>query len=119
VLQIFPCHLAKSAAQQWIFELAKIREQLIMDSWEALDPHPLQPGGPVTAAFQSVDKPDLVAAAKYACELPHGRNSNREDPLIVLREKQGTCSTKHALLRRLAIEQGWNLSLVLGIYKMR
>ena len=32
-------------------------------------------------------------------------------------EKQGTCSTKHALLRRLAIEQGWNVSFVPGIMR--
>jgi hypothetical protein len=39
-------------------------------------------------------------------------------PVIVLAEQRGTCSTKHALLRRLAIEQGLDIALVLGIYEM-
>jgi hypothetical protein len=38
--------------------------------------------------------------------------------MIVLTEKRGTCSTKHALLRRLAIEQNLDIALVLGIYEM-
>ena len=40
------------------------------------------------------------------------------DHLIVLTEKRGTCSTKHALVRRLAIEQKADIALVLGIYEM-
>ena len=38
--------------------------------------------------------------------------------MIVRTEKRGTCSTKHALLRRLAIEQNLDIALVLGIYEM-
>lgn len=38
--------------------------------------------------------------------------------MIVMRESRGTCSTKHALLRRLAIEQAVGVVLVLGIYEM-
>jgi hypothetical protein len=40
------------------------------------------------------------------------------DPLIVMRENRGTCSTKHALRRRLAKEQELDVLLVLGIYEM-
>ncbi len=46
------------------------------------------------------------------------RNTCPDDPLIVLTEQRGTCSTKHALLRRLAIEQNLDVALVLGIYEM-
>jgi hypothetical protein len=52
------------------------------------------------------------------CELPYGRNDHPDDPLAVLTEQRGTCSTKHALLCRVAIEQGIDLALVLGIYEM-
>jgi hypothetical protein len=38
--------------------------------------------------------------------------------LAVLAERRGTCSTKHALLRRLALEQDFDLVLVLAIYEM-
>ncbi|HWO29322.1 MAG TPA: hypothetical protein VNO32_11045 [Candidatus Acidoferrum sp.] len=72
----------------------------------------------VTTAFLGIAKTDLRTAAQYVCGLPYGRNSDPSDPVIVLAEQRGTCSTKHALLRRLAIEQGLDIALVLGIYEM-
>jgi hypothetical protein len=72
----------------------------------------------VSTAFLNLAKADLRAAGQHLCELPYGRNRYPDDPLAVLTEQRGTCSTKHALLRRLAIEQGINLVLVLGIYEM-
>jgi hypothetical protein len=89
-----------------------------MHSWEALPPCRLMPSGMVSVAFLSFARADLRAAGQYVCELPYGRNSRPDDPLTVLTERRGTCSTKHALLRRLAIEQGIDLVLVLGIYQM-
>jgi hypothetical protein len=89
-----------------------------MLSWDALDPFPFQGGGAVTTSLLSLAKADLRAAAQYVCELPYGRNSNPNDPLVVLAERRGTCSTKHALIRRLAIEQEYDLALMLGIYEM-
>jgi len=38
--------------------------------------------------------------------------------LAVLNERKGTCSTKHALLKALAGEQGLPIRLMLGIYEM-
>jgi hypothetical protein len=35
-----------------------------------------------------------------------------------MRERRGTCSTKHALLARLAVEQRFPVALMLGIYQM-
>ena len=90
----------------------------LMLSWDALDPFPFKPAGVVTTAFLDMARTDLRTAGQYVCELPYGRNSDPNDPLIVLAEQRGTCSTKHALLRRLAIEQGLDLALVLGIYEM-
>jgi len=58
------------------------------------------------------------SAGRYVCELPYGRNLRPADPQVVLQEQKGTCSTKHALMRRLAIEQNFELSLMLGIYLM-
>lgn len=88
-----------------------------MHSWEALDPVPLKAAGAITTAFLGIAT-DLRTAAQYVCGLPYGRNSDANEPLIVLAERRGTCSTKHALLRRLAIEQGLDVALVLGIYEM-
>jgi hypothetical protein len=51
--------------------------------------------------------------------MPYGRNSQRENPLCVLEEGRGTCSTKHGLLKLLAEEQGWEkVKLILCIFKM-
>ena len=40
------------------------------------------------------------------------------DILAVLNERRGPCSTKHALLKALADEQGLPIRLMLGIYEM-
>src|SRR5580693_6979785 len=89
-----------------------------MHSWESLVPCGLRPGGAVSTAFLSLARADLRAAGQYVCELAYGRNSDPDDPLVVLTERRGTCSTKHALLRRLSIEQEIDLLLILGIYEM-
>ena len=57
-------------------------------------------------------------AAEVIWRLPYGRNSNGSDYRLVLLEGRGTCSTKHALLRDLAQEQGLSVDLVLGFYLM-
>jgi hypothetical protein len=89
-----------------------------MDSWHLLDPIELRPAGEITAAFIQTGSLDYRAAARFVSRLRYGRNSSASDPLVVLREGRGTCSTKHALLRRLAIEQDLEIALVVGIYEM-
>ena len=58
------------------------------------------------------------AAADYVWRLPYGRNSDRSDYRLVLKENRGTCSTKHALLANLAQEHEHPVELLLGIYGM-
>jgi Transglutaminase-like superfamily len=89
-----------------------------MKSWESLPASKLKPCGRVAAAFIARDIEDYRSAARYLRALAYGRNSSRTDPLAVLREKRGTCSTKHALLARLAAEQQLPIRLMLGIYEM-
>ena len=56
---------------------------------------------------------------KFVKELPYGRNSNRTDFGLVIIEKKGSCSSKHALLKKIAdLNKIQNVKLVLGIYKM-
>lgn len=79
----------------------------------------LQAAGPVSAAFVERGARDLRACADLLWRLPYGRNGNPADPLCVLNEGAGTCSTKHALLARLIAEQGIpGIELRLGIYEM-
>jgi hypothetical protein len=87
-------------------------------SWDVLEPVPLSLAGDISGAFIQAGVIDYRTAARFVSRLPFGRNTNVNDPLVVMREHRGTCSTKHALLSRLATEQHLDATLVLGIYEM-
>ncbi len=89
-----------------------------MESWPALPGAALAPRGPASESFLRAHCDSYRIAAKYLHELPYGRNSDRADYWLVLPERRGTCSTKHALLAALAREQGLPVSQVIGIYDM-
>lgn len=56
---------------------------------------------------------------EFIKNLPYGRNKNRTDLGLVLSEKKGTCSSKHALLKSIAdLNNIPNIDLVIGIYRM-
>jgi len=55
----------------------------------------------------------------YISALPYGRNSSRTDFSTVLREGKGTCSSKHALVKAIAIENTLDtVKLILCLYRM-
>jgi hypothetical protein len=56
---------------------------------------------------------------EFIKNLPYGRNKNRTELGLVLSEKKGTCSSKHAVLKSIAdLNNVPNISLVIGIYRM-
>jgi len=56
---------------------------------------------------------------EFTKKLPYGRNSNRTELGLVISEKKGTCSSKHALLKKVAdLNKIDNVKLFLGIYRM-
>ena len=58
-------------------------------------------------------------ACTFITQLPYGRNANREDFSLVLSERKGTCSSKHALLAELALENAHpEVELIAGIFLM-
>lgn len=58
-------------------------------------------------------------AVSHIKQLPYGRNSDKEDILCVMKEQIGTCSTKHAILKRLVDTYGqYGIKLMMGIFKM-
>ena len=64
-----------------------------------------------------------VKTWQECCELiqglPYGRNSNRSELNLVLFEGRGTCSSKHAYLKKIAdLNNVQNVELILGLYKM-
>ncbi len=59
------------------------------------------------------------AALNYVQKIPYGRNTNRADFSLVIKENKGTCSSKHAFLKEISVRNNIpNVSLILGIYKM-
>lgn len=59
------------------------------------------------------------AVCNHIKQLPYGRNSDRGDFTLILNENKGTCSTKHAFLKQIAMENEQELvMLCLGIYEM-
>lgn len=56
---------------------------------------------------------------KYIQNLPYGRNENRKDLSLILTEQKGTCSSKHAFLKKIAeLNKLEGIKLYIGIYKM-
>lgn len=84
---------------------------------DRLPDFPLRPAGPAARGLLARGLTRYADAAAWVWRLPYGRNGARDD-LAVLAEARGTCSTKHALLARLAQEHGVDVELVLAIYLM-
>ncbi len=62
---------------------------------------------------------DFQSAATWTAALPYRRNKEKSSLLCLLEDHGGTCSTKHAFLRKLSLEQGYpEVKLILGIFKM-
>lgn len=75
--------------------------------------------GPVSKAFLERGIDDFSNACLHVQALPFARNENPIDFLSVLSEEKGTCSTKHALLATLALENGReDIELMVGIFLM-
>ncbi|MDM1043406.1 hypothetical protein HX004_01910 [Myroides sp. 1354] len=79
----------------------------------------IQPQGAISQAFLARAIFTFFEAAAFIQHLPYGRNANKEDLLSLFDDGKGTCSTKHAVLKQLAIEQNFDgLQLIMGIFKM-
>lgn len=59
------------------------------------------------------------ALITFIQNMPYGRTANRSDLSLLFTENRGTCSSKHALIKSIAMENGFeDLKLFIGIYKM-
>jgi hypothetical protein len=75
--------------------------------------------GPIGAAFVQRGMGHFAEAAAWVKGLPYGRNADKDNAFCVLEDGCGTCSTKHALLQRLCIEQDFaDARLMLGVFAM-
>ena len=68
---------------------------------------------------RSLGKQQYHQVIQHVFELPYRRNSSKEDLSLVFKEACGTCSSKHAVLVQLALENGFDkIQLILGMYRM-
>ncbi|MGA9211943.1 hypothetical protein [Kaistella sp.] len=75
--------------------------------------------GIISERFLELGFNDFKSAAEFAKILPYKRNNAKENKLCVFNDFGGTCSTKHALLKNLAIENDFaEINLILGIFMM-
>ncbi|MFK7776152.1 MAG: hypothetical protein AB8F94_28780 [Saprospiraceae bacterium] len=79
----------------------------------------IQANAPLSELCRTLEIVDFNGAVNYIFKLPYRRNSSKKDLTLVFSEKCGVCSTKHAALAALALENGFQaLRLIVGIYQM-
>ncbi|QHI38877.1 hypothetical protein IMCC3317_42770 [Kordia antarctica] len=80
---------------------------------------PLSLNSPLSKLLQNKQITNFKSAIAYINQLPYGRTSDRSNYSLIISENKGTCSTKHAFLKQLAIENNQNaVELYIGIYQM-
>jgi|SRR5690606_5252466 hypothetical protein len=80
---------------------------------------PIKPVGPVAEVFLHKQITTFHRAIKHVQQLPYGRIPTTDHCMKVLTEGKGTCSSKHALLKNLAMEHEFDsIRLMLGIFPM-
>ena len=72
-----------------------------------------------TTQLKPLNINDWDTLTTFVQNLPCGRNKNRTDFSLVISERKGSCSSKHAYLKEIAHRNDLNtVELMLGIYKM-
>ncbi|MEM6686266.1 MAG: hypothetical protein AAF617_10825 [Bacteroidota bacterium] len=80
---------------------------------------PLSQNGSLSKLLLDKGISDFKSAITYVQQLSYGRTSDRSAYWLIIPENKGTCSTKHAFVKQLAIEcQQESVQLFLGIYQM-
>jgi hypothetical protein len=89
-----------------------------MDKFTVFPEKSIIGAGPVALAFLDLGIQSFQDACRYVHALPYGYNSDRDDLMILFKEKRGTCTTKHAVIATLAAELGLPITRGVGIYPM-
>ena len=89
-----------------------------MDDLSVLPDKTIDAAGPVSDRFLSLGVDTFLNACRYVHELPYGYNSDRDDPMILFKERFGSCTTKHAVIATLSAELGLTVTKAVGIYAM-
>jgi hypothetical protein len=89
-----------------------------MDNLKVFPDKAITKAGILSAEFQSMGIRSFLEACRYVHVLPYGYNSDRDDLMILFKEKMGTCTTKHAVVATLAAELGLPITRGVGVYAM-
>lgn len=73
---------------------------------------------PIGQIFTGLDVGTFHEACRWVHQLPYGYNSDRDDLMILFKEKMGSCTTKHAVIATLAAELDLPIRKNVGIYAM-
>jgi hypothetical protein len=75
--------------------------------------------GEISQNFLAIGITTFTDACNYIKHLPYGRNNNKYNLASLFTDKCGTCSTKHAVLKQLALENNCtDVQLMLVLFKM-
>jgi hypothetical protein len=89
-----------------------------MDKHTVFPDQSIEDAGPVSGKFMAMGITRFQEACRYVHELPYGYNSDRDDLMILFKEKFGSCATKHAVIATLAEELKLKVEKSIGIYAM-
>ena len=89
-----------------------------MDNFNVFPEKAIAGTGPVSKALLDLGIQSFQDSCRYIHGLPYGHNSDRDDLMILFKEKMGTCTTKHAVIATLAAELGLAITKGVGIYAM-
>lgn len=80
---------------------------------------PIRSNGQISKEFIDRNIFTFFQATLFVKQLPYGRNADKHNLATVFTDNCGTCSTKHALIKRLAVENNFKaLRLMVGLFKM-
>ena len=89
-----------------------------MESYTVFPDQSLTQRGSIGRTFTGLGIATFHEACRWVHQLPYGYNSDRDELMILFKEKKGTCTTKHAVIATLASELGLPINKKVGIYTM-
>jgi len=89
-----------------------------MENYTVFPDQSLSENGLIGRTFAAFDIGTFHEACRWVHQLPYGYNSDRDDLMILFKEKTGSCTTKHAVIATLAAELDLSIHKNVGIYAM-
>lgn len=89
-----------------------------MNRFESFPDRAITLSGSISMEFLRLGINRFHQACRWVQELPYGYNTNRDDIMVLFKERKGSCTTKHAVIATLARELGLSIRKYIGIYPM-